>query len=578
MSIDRVAHTSMNITNERLQQLYSVFPEIFVEGKVNIETFLLLLGEHIEESQERYEFNWSGKREAIRLAQIPTRATLIPVPEQSVDFPDTQNIFIEGENLEVLKLLLRPYFRRVKMIYIDPPYNTGNDFVYHDDYSDPLEYYLYMTGQIGKDGHQVTSKLERNGRFHSAWLSMMYPRLTLARQLLRDDGVIFVSIDYNEEARLRVLMDMIFGEENYRNTFVVARVKKNIQERERVKRVNWGYNSILFYARSDAALIVPPTKYQKKEERWHGFDAPGVRPTMEYEIFGHKPPQGRHWMYEESKARELIAQGRLRQNQRTGKPEYKLDASDFTALDTNWTDLQESDSKWLTNGGKNPLLIRRMLQMIDDPEALILDFFAGSGTTAEAVMAQNVEDGGRRQFILVQIPKVLDDEQKDVDIAELAKQRLASVRSTLAGKSGAEHVDLGYRVFRMAPSHFVERSDISANDTGEELIQLELFAQTNLVANWDELALVFEVALKEGFCLDCVLTEICTTSGSRIIQIYDRQKNQNLFISLENTISLAAIDELGMSSDDLFICLESALDGNDTLAANLSLRVKLKTI
>jgi len=195
MSHEQTTTNSMNLTEERLQQLRSLFPEIFSEGKVDLEKLKLLLGEHVETRQERYEFNWAGKREAIRLAQLPTRATLVPVREQSVNFDTTQNIFIEGENLEVLKLLLKPYFGRVKMIYIDPPYNTGNDFVYKDDYSDPLDNYLRLTGQVDDNGQQITSRLERNGRFHSAWLTMMYPRLALARQLLSEDGVIFVSIE-----------------------------------------------------------------------------------------------------------------------------------------------------------------------------------------------------------------------------------------------------------------------------------------------------------------------------------------------------------------------------------------------
>ena len=298
------------------------------------------------DAPERYGLSWPGKRDARALLHRPSRATLLPVPEESVRWDGAEHVFIEGDNLEVLKLLQRPLFGRVGMIYIDPPYNTGQDFIYRDDFRDPLGHYLRATGQQDRAGNLLVSNPETGGRYHSAWLSMMYPRLWLARQLLREDGVLFVSIDYNEEPRLRLLLDEIFGEENYRNTFTVARVKKNIRERERVRGLNQGTGSVLFYARSDRATIRPPTKRADKKARWHAFDAPGVRSTMEYPLFGHRPPPGRHWMYEEARARAMIARGELRPHPRTGKPQYHLAASDRTLLDTDWTDLQESDSRW----------------------------------------------------------------------------------------------------------------------------------------------------------------------------------------------------------------------------------------
>ncbi len=244
---------------------------------------------------------------------------------------------------------------------------------------------------------------------HDKWLCMMWPRLHLLRELLADDGVIFVSIDYNEEHHLRMLMSEILGEDAYRNTFVVSRVKKNIREREKIRALNFGYNSVLFYGKSEESLIVPPTKFQEKAMRWHAFDAPGVRPTMEYELFGTVPPSGRHWMYSQERASELITEGRLRSNPRSRKPQYLLDESDQTMLDTNWTDLQEYDSKFnFPNGEKNVELIKRLIGMIDDKNAIILDSFAGSGTTAHAVLALNREDGGNRKFILVECEDYAD--------------------------------------------------------------------------------------------------------------------------------------------------------------------------
>ena len=327
---------------------------------------------------------------------------LVKDAERSLNAAEADdNLIIHGDNLHALKALLPRFAGRVKCIYIDPPYNTGNEgWVYNDRVNSPL-----MKQWLKENSPVDGEDLER----HEKWLCMMWPRLQLLRELLSDDGVILISIDYNEEHHLRMLMDEIFGEDQYRNTFAVARVKKNIREREKVRALNFGYNSILFYGKSVESLIVPPTKFQKKEARWHAFDAPGIRPTMEYELFGMSPPAGRHWMYSEERANELIEAGRLRANPRSGKPQYLLDKSDQTMLDSNWTDIQEYDSKFnFPNGEKNVELLKRILEMVDDKDAIVLDSFAGSGTTAHAVLALNKEDGGNRKFILVECEDYAD--------------------------------------------------------------------------------------------------------------------------------------------------------------------------
>jgi len=255
---------------------------------------------------------------------------LIPRKEKSLTGKVSlnDNLIIHGDNLKALKALLPSYAGKIKCIYIDPPYNTGNEkWKYNDSVNSPM-----MQEWLGK----VVEKDDLTR--HDKWLCMMMPRLKLLRELLTEDGGIFISIDYNEEARLRMLADEIMGEENYRNTFVVARVKKNIQENERVRAVNFGYDSILFYAKSDKCLIDPPKKYQTKTDRWHAFDAPGIRSSMEYPIFDKKPPTGRHWMYSEDRAEELLKKGELRQNPSSGTIQYLLKASDYTLLDTNWTE------------------------------------------------------------------------------------------------------------------------------------------------------------------------------------------------------------------------------------------------
>jgi len=321
---------------------------------------------------------------------------LVPVKSKSLTDKVSlrDNLIIHGDNLAALKALLPMYAGKVKCVYIDPPYNTGNEnWRYNDNVNSPM-----MQDWLGKvvDREDLTR--------HDKWLCMMTPRLRLLRELLRDDGAVFISIDYNEEAHLRMLMDEIFGEDNYRNTFVVARVKKNIQEREKVRSANFGYDAVLFYAKSELCLIDPPKRAHTKKSRWHAFDAPGVRPTMEYPLWEQKPPSGRHWMYEEDRAREMIRRGDLRQNPKTGSIQYLLRASNYTLLDTDWTDVQEYDSRWnFPNGEKNVELLKRIIRMLDDEEgAIVLDSFAGSGTTAHAVLALNKEDGGNRRFILIE--------------------------------------------------------------------------------------------------------------------------------------------------------------------------------
>lgn len=288
------------------------------------------------------------------------------------------NILIEGDNYHALSVLNFTHQGKVDVIYIDPPYNTGNkDFKYNDNYVDKEDSFR-----------------------HSKWLSFMSKRLKLAKALLKDTGFFFISIDDNELAQLKLLCNEIFGEDNFRNSIVVSRVKKNIQEREYARSLNLGYGTILFYAMPKAEIVIP-TKFQRKEERWHAFDAPGIRKTMEYKIFGHKPPEGRHWMFEEKKAQELIKNGVLKPSPKTGKPQYKLEASDITRLDSNWSDLQEGDSKWnFENGEKNIELIKRLIGMYPVENPVVVDFFAGSGTTAHAVLDLNKFDGGSRSFVV----------------------------------------------------------------------------------------------------------------------------------------------------------------------------------
>lgn len=302
------------------------------------------------QKKQKLELTWIGKDNQPKLEP----RILIEDPEKSYGDKNSENMLIYGDNLLALRALDQDFAGKIKCIYIDPPFNTGSAFKYYDD-----------------------------GLEHSIWLSLMKDRLHILKKLLSSDGGIFIHIDYNEEAYLRVIMDEIFGRDNFRNTIILSRIKKNIREREKVKALNFAHDVVIFYAKSDECLILPPTKTVDRKERWHAFDAPGIRPTMEYELFGHKPPISRHWLYDKSRTDEMIHRGDLRPNPRTGKPQYRIPAGSEDVCDTLWTDLTASSFKWdFPSGEKNEKLIQRILEMLTTEDDWILDSFLGSGTTA----------------------------------------------------------------------------------------------------------------------------------------------------------------------------------------------------
>ena len=296
---ERVATTSADVLAEHVEKLKELFPEAVSEGKVDFDKLRQTLGDEVDAGPERYSFTWAGKRDCIKLLQVPSRATLVPSPDESIDWDTTSNVFIEGENLEVLKLLYKAYYGRVKMIYIDPPYNTGKDFIYPDNYADPLDTYLRLTGQKDSEGNVLTSNPETSGRYHSSWLSMMFPRLFVARQLLRDDGVIFVSIDDNEFHNLRAVLNDIFGEENF--------VANLVWQAKRgggggVSTIAGEHEYVLVYARQNAPAAVGkhhvdaepldlrdekgPYRKGRELNKWGVGSARADRPTMYFPIPG----------------------------------------------------------------------------------------------------------------------------------------------------------------------------------------------------------------------------------------------------------------------------------------------------
>lgn len=445
---------SMNLEQANMDKLRTVFPECFSEGKLDIDKLLSLCGEYIDNDFEKYKFEWKGKAECLKLAQKRSTGTLRPCPEESVNWDSTQNLYIEGDNLEVLKLLQTAYYRKVKMIYIDPPYNTGNDFVYADDFADPMARYKEVTQQTTK------SNPETMGRFHTNWLNMMYPRLRLAANLLRDDGVIFISIDDNEVTNLRRVCDEVFGEEN----FVGAILWKKKTNGNNMGIIPPVHDYILVYSKS--MIDIGDIGYEMTEEHiaktysnpdndprgpWTTTDLSANHKGPYFAITNPAtgdtfyPPEGRYWVFNENEVLRRIEEGRIIFGKSgTTRPVQKVFASDRVLgkiRAESWWDRHgmnedaTAEIRDLFGQGKlftHPKpskLILNLVKIATNKDDIILDFFSGSATTAHAVMQLNAEDGGNRRFILVQLPEVCDENSEAFkagykNICEIGKERI----------------------------------------------------------------------------------------------------------------------------------------------------------
>lgn len=540
--IARVSGQSMDIEGAEKEKLRSVFPQCFNEGKLDIDKLLNLCGEYIDEDFEKYKFEWKGKAECHRIAGKRSTGTLRLCPEESVNFDTTKNLYIEGDNLEVLKLLQTSYYRKVKMIYIDPPYNTGNDFVYEDDFADPMAKYKEVTQQTTK------SNPETMGRYHTNWLNMMYPRLRLAANLLRDDGVIFISIDDNEVHNLRKLCDEVFGEENFRNQITVRRGAKSVQAQfDTWDKLGQDVEHILFYTK-DSKYRFPKQTKKLEEKRcgtwnnhWRGTD----RPTMRYELLGITPESGQwRWGKERSlKAVENYKDMLLELNEtpetitneqideyylkhqseefdllrlsKTGKPEHYIAPTDSTLLNTSWQDLLIGSSSEILDlfetkvfdTAKLTTVVKRMLGFTNnDTNDIVLDFFSGSGTTAHAIMQLNAEDGGNRQFIMVQLPEVCDEKTEAYkagykNICEIGKERIRRAGAKIAKG------DTGFKVFKLDTSNLVKWESSPTSDLDLIADRMNLLKDT-IKPDRNDLDMVYETMLKMGIPLDYSVTEV----------------------------------------------------------------------
>ena len=640
----KVNLTSSDLSAEKLAELRRVLPEAFGEDKIDWDKLRAVLGDKIDERIEKFNFSWAGKTGAIQNVLTPSKATLRPEKSEGVKFDTSENLFIDGDNLEVLKLLQKAYFEQVKMIYIDPPYNTGGDFVYRDDFSAPLKSYLQQTGQVDAEGNKLQTNRETSGRYHSDWLSMMYPRLKLAWNLLRDDGVIFVSIDDNEIHRLRMMMDEIFSEEHFVGQLIVRSNPRGSQE---PYGVSAEHEYILVYSKTDAGKMIitgaardeddAEFNYITEEEKqarllglrkrggdWRRVDRPNmfypfyVNPDT-YKVSTKKEkgftvevlpvrPDGEEsrWTWGKDTAKERITELIGKKIQRNGLEQYDIYRIDLLQDEEGNTKREKLKSiledkafnyqsarqyfklmfgtSELFDFPKPPELIQKLMSSIQGDDYIVLDFFAGSGTTAQSVLEQNLKDAGSRKFVLVQLPEQTPvgsiARQKGYEnIADISKDR---IRKVLEGYGDEpKPIDDGFKVFKLGVSNYAENQfefdPAKSEDENKKAFEIYIgkTKQAALFGDADELAVVYENIIKEGLSLNSKITE--QKIGKNSVYFVDGDKQQ-LLVCLDKKIDDKTVSELtgGSYKGKTFICLDNALD--DTSKANLGLNVELKTI
>jgi adenine-specific DNA-methyltransferase len=596
----RLSLASPDVLQQRRAALQALLPEAFTEGHLDVDRLRQAIGEPTESTRERYGLTWAGKADAIRAAQATSTGTLVPDREASVGFDDTRHVFVEGDNLEVLKLLQRAYAGAVRMIYIDPPYNTGRDFLYPDNFTDSLGEYLRYSGQVDDEGQRASTRTDTAGRVHSRWLSMMYPRLFLARNLLREDGVIFVSIDDHEVANLRHLMDEVFGQENFIATVVWHKVfaVKNSSE-----HFSESHDFVLVYGRNASRWdrnLLPRSEEQLSQYTNRDNDPRGpwisvalsARNPYSAGLWGctspagrvvEGPPTGRYWAVSYEKFQELDADDRIWWGVNgDGIPRRKVFLSEVQSgvvPQTIWshTDVgstQDAKKELLarvsfgSSGSvfdtpKPTRLIQHMLRIGTRPDRndLVLDFFAGSGATGDAVMQLNAEDGGNRRCLLVQLPESTGYEDFPV-ISDITRARLTAA-SEACGRPG-------FRTYRLAPSNFkVWDASVAPQDLAR---QLTLYAE-HLQPGATPDSLLAEVMLKAGFRLTTAV-ERTEVEGQPVFFV----DGGALCVCLADPISesiLAAILDRKPAS---VVCLDHAFRGNDQLLANTALQMKARGV
>lgn len=593
-----------------VERIAALFPNCVTEAVdeqgnlrhvVDFDKLKVELGEVVEGHEERYQFTWPGKRDAIRLANSPIAATLRPVREDSVEFDNTQNLYIEGDNLDVLKLLRETYLGKVKMIYIDPPYNTGNDFVYEDDFSQAAGDYLANSGQYDDQGNRLVANTESNGRFHTDWLNMIYPRLKVARDLLTEDGVIFISIDDNEQENLKKVCDEIFGE----RCFVAQFIWEKRLNRENRKEVSVRHDYIICYSKQQAeenrrrvyqlpmnekalANYGNPDNDPRgpwKSDPAHAQGGHGT-PSQFYVLTApngkkHELPSGRCWLYNKKEMEKAISENRiwfgqdgngvpriktyLYAKERGLTPETIVFAKDSSTNEKAKNDLKELfDGKAVFETPKPEELISFLIR-ISAKNGIVLDFFSGASSTAHAVMKLNAEDLGKRRFIMVQIPEETEEgsEARKAgynNICEIGKERIRRAGKKIKADAGlmGQDLDIGFRVLRLDSSN-MEDVYYTPDQFDPNAIQ---GLMDNVKADRSEEDLLFQVMLELDIPLSASIQQE-QIAGKRVFNVADG----HLIATFDRDINETTVTEVARRKPNFFV-MRDASAANDNVLDN----------
>ena len=604
---------SMNIEQTEMEKLKAVFPQCFAEGKLDIDKLLSLCGEYIDNDFEKYKFEWKGKIEALKLAQKRSTGTLRPCKAESVNFDETKNLYIEGDNLEVLKLLQTAYYNKIKMIYIDPPYNTGSDFVYEDDFADPMARYKEVTQQTTK------SNAETMGRYHTNWLNMMYPRLRLAANLLADDGAIFISIDDKEITNMKKLCDEIFGEENCLGT-ILWKKKTNGNNMGFIPPV---HDYVVAYARSienikDLGYDITEEYINKTYSNpdndprgpWTTMDLSANHKGPHFPIINPKtgdvfdPPEGRYWVFNEEEVKRRIADGRIIFGKTgTTRPVQKVFAAERIKgkiRAESWWDkhgmnedatveIRElfGQGKLFTHP-KPTKLIYNLVKIATNKDDIVMDFFSGSATTAHSVMQLNAEDGGTRKVICVQLPEICDENSEAFkagfkNICELGKERIRRAGKKILEEATKETVDVaqygesfevdetvskyknldvGFKVFKLDTSNLKAWDGTPIQDKQIDLFYERLNAMIDTVKDdRTDMDVVYEVMLKMGIPLDVEVQYM--EINDKIAYIVG---DFILMICLADKITAEDIEAMAQYAPAKIICAEAGFADDSALS------------
>ena len=588
--MDKMDGMTMNIEQANVEKLKEVFPEVFADGKVDFDKLQGLLGNYIADDKEKYSFSWKGKVDSLRLAQKRSTGTLRPCKEESKNWDTTENLYIEGDNLEVLKLLQSSYLNSIKMIYIDPPYNTGNDFVYTDDFADGIAHYKEVTGQATK------SNPETAGRYHTNWLNMMYPRLKLARNLLTDDGVIFISIDENEIANLRKICNEIFGEDNFIGTFIWRKKDGGGQAKDYFV-IEHEY--IVGYRKSDALQwedekeIRDINEYKKidakgrykitKLAKWGNTARREDRPSMYFPLNAPDgtlaypiAPDGNdgRWRIGKEKMNELVQNDLIYWEKKNDlwipyEKEYFTNQSKIIKQRSILYDVANTGDgtdcltelfgiKDIFENPKPFEIIIKLLKPVTSKNDIILDFFSGSATIAHAVMKLNAEDGFNRKYICVQLPEKTESNSVAnkagyQTICEIGKERIRrageKIKEENKGKEGIDNLDIGFKVFKLDSSNLVKWDNTPTTDEEEvkKRIQQSLFY---LVEGREDLDLVYEIMLKYGLSLTLPVEE---RKFDGVTAYIINHPDYKVLICLQPNITLSAVEEMDKETIGTYI-------------------------